>query len=251
MPILGPLISAGAELAGGLLGNSAQSRANRANVRLARENREWEEKMSNTSYQRGVRDMLRAGINPMLAVSQGGASTPNATAPEVQPVNSAAKAIQGAPAAAASALAIQAQTIANERAKEDLRIQRFRNDQEVAYNHPDDAFSDREMSHQKLIDEARRTRSLADIEATNVEIKNIERRIAQETESTRITSAQSQLDLLNKQITLAELQSMSTRLDLPEKEAMAKWFNAVGAGSPLLKATMSIGQWLKMIFGKN
>lgn len=49
---------------------------NEANRQIAAENRDFQAHMSNTSYQRAVADMQRAGLNPMLAYQQGGASTP-------------------------------------------------------------------------------------------------------------------------------------------------------------------------------
>lgn len=43
-------------------------------------NREWQERMSSTAYQRAVEDMKKAGINPILAFANGGASTPGGSA---------------------------------------------------------------------------------------------------------------------------------------------------------------------------
>lgn len=44
------------------------------NTTEAQKNRDWQSEMSNTAYQRAVQDMIKAGINPILAYTQGGAS---------------------------------------------------------------------------------------------------------------------------------------------------------------------------------
>lgn len=64
-----------------LLGTGAQiwgqERANAANLRIAREQMAFQERMSNSAYQRATKDMRLAGLNPLLAYGQGGASSPS------------------------------------------------------------------------------------------------------------------------------------------------------------------------------
>jgi len=90
--------AAAATLLVGGLGYLGQQDTNTANQANAQAQMDFQERMSNTAYQRQVKDMESAGLNPMLAYMKGGgASTPaGAMATYSSPVSGAAQAATSA-----------------------------------------------------------------------------------------------------------------------------------------------------------
>lgn len=71
------IISGGASLLGGMQTNSA-------NADMARQQMAFQAQQTGSAYQRAVADMKKAGLNPMLAYSQGGASSGSGATAQMQ-----------------------------------------------------------------------------------------------------------------------------------------------------------------------
>lgn len=83
VPIIGAGIAGISSLLGGIIANKGQQK-------VAREQMAFQERMSSTAYQRAMEDMKMSGLNPMLAYSQGGASSPGGAMADIKDVVSPA-----------------------------------------------------------------------------------------------------------------------------------------------------------------
>lgn len=77
------LLGSAVGAAGSYFGTQSQ---NSANAAQAQAQMDFQRDMSGTAYQRAVQDMQKAGLNPMLAYSQGGATTPAGAMAQMQNV---------------------------------------------------------------------------------------------------------------------------------------------------------------------
>jgi len=219
-----------ASVGGGLLADAiSQHSANQANIKLQKREHAFQERMSNTAYQRATQDMLAAGINPMLAVSQGGASTPSTSAATVRPV------LSGATQAALSLVGmaqqnklLKAQT-SKTVAETDLIRGTTPNKIEESIWSADRALvesQNAEITAQKLASEIHNN-------WTANEIKQLELK--------RGRLEYEQLEKLQPLIQeYQQLKNTAEKLGMNEREAMSKWFGEIGEWEPGIKLILAI-----------
>lgn len=109
LAVANPLAGVASSIAGGVFSAFGQRSANRANERIARENRKFQERMSSTAHQRETKDLEAAGLNRILGISGKGSSTPGGAMSTHGNVGAAAA--EGVAKGATSALQVKQQAL--------------------------------------------------------------------------------------------------------------------------------------------
>lgn len=224
-------------VAGGVLGYLGQKDANETNMALGREQMQFQERMSSTAYQRAIGDMRAAGLNPMLAYSQGGASSPVGSMPQVQNavgagVSSAAQSmsvLQGlTQVELGSAQADKIRTETERMKQENLSL--FPEDYRSRWDYEQSIRKNRaELTAAQRASEERRWRMLGSQEST--------------AESIAKREAGSWAADVEKRVAESEL----FKFRVPQAKAEAEWWDKIGQTQPAVRAVLEL---LRGILGR-
>ena len=229
---------------GGERANSANADINSAqmanNAAEAEKNRNFQERMRSTQYQTTVKDLSAAGLNPMLAYTNGGAGNISGATAQSGPMqkmeNTSAAAVQGG-LAAAQIENLKSQTEVNKAQEQKVLA-------EVPQTH---------ASTGQILGNTERIKN--EVNKIVAEIKNINMKTLNEEERVTLTRAQQQLTNAQARLAKGNLTLTEAKIIVEEAEGKIRKYQTEGAKNEYsLEKTLgtdsgNIGKIFQMIKG--
>lgn len=215
-------IQGGFSIGGNLFSAREAKKARDFNYDLYREDRDWSEHMSNTAWQRGVTDMMRAGINPMMAVSQGGAGQPNSAASVAQtgPISEVSGALNSA-AKAANLLNLQQQAANVELTRQTA----YKTQQEGNTAAATALWAGRNAMMENMLKGEQWAVLKRQYDLTDAQAKQVEEMLP-----LLMATEKARAALTEQQTSSAKTAQDLDKYKFAEAEATSKWFEMMGAG---------------------
>lgn len=226
------LLDAGLNLFGNVVsafaGYQGQKDTNETNMQLGREQMQFQERMSSTSYQRAVADMQAAGLNPMLAYSQGGASAPPGSMPQVQ--NAVSAGLNSAQMASSIAQ-VFSQLEVNQATADKLKAEAERTRSETVGLEVNSATAWSRLL--QIHEDTRKAWASGELDMANREVAEVMKKI-RDVELSRDQST------FSADVARRKAESQLTVMDIPRAKSEQQFYERIGQAQPWLRMLLEI-----------